>query len=104
MTQSNSLTDLWLKDFKKLEVPHLIVNIWRSNTNQEHLKECSICNLRSKYSIMTLREKWEEEWGDFEYFVEKLKQNNKQFINVPNYSNENKHQMIDVIKTFNKKK
>lgn len=53
---------------------------------------------------MTLREKWEEEWGDFEYFVEKLKQNNKQFINVPNYSNENKHQMIDVIKTFNKKK
>ena len=104
MAQTNSLTDLWLKDFKQLEVPDLIINIWRSNTNKQHLEECGICNLRSKYSIMTLRSKWADEWGDFEYFVKKLKENDKQFINVPNYSNQNKHEMLNIISTINKGK
>ena len=103
MTSSNKSSTVWLKDFKELEIPDLIFNIWSYNTNKEHLTECGICNLGNKYAIMALRGKWEDELGDFEYILSKWKQNDKQYMNVGRYSEANKYEMIDFIKKYNKK-
>ena len=103
MAVNDKLSVCWLKDFKELDVPDLIFNIWSYNTNKGHLNECGICNLGSKYAIMALREKWEDDWGDFKYIVNKWKANDKNYMDVGKYSNENKHEMINFIKKYNKK-
>ena len=74
------------------------------NEDKEHTKIFSICKAYSEFAIKALREKWQEDWGDFDYLVTKLRENNKQYINTSRYSSENMHEIIDFIKKYNKKK
>lgn len=89
--------------FQQLDAADLIINIWLYNQNKEHLAICPICKRYTDLSIQALRDKWEEDWGDFEYLVKKLVKTNKQYINLGAYSSETKHQIIHFIKKYNKK-
>ena len=90
--------------FQRLNAPQLIMNISLYNENKEHKEICSICKAYIEFSIEALKEKWQEDWGDFEYLVTKLTENNRQYINTSRYSSENMHEIIDFIKKYNKKK
>ena len=93
-----------LGDIEELNAPQLIMNIALYNENTSHLEICDICRKYSDLSIEALKKKWQEDWGDFDYLVKKLKKNDKQYINTSRYSSENMHQIIDFIKKYNKKK
>ena len=92
-----------IKDSQQLDAPDLIINIWTYNENKKHLHICEICQAYSNLSIKALRDKWEEDWGDFQYLVQKLIECNRYYIDIGKYSNETKHQIIDFIKKYNKK-
>ena len=79
------------------------VNIWCYNQNEKHKNLCTICQTYTKLSIKALREKWQEDWGDLDYLVQKIIEGNRQYIDLGKYSNETKHEIIDFIKKYNKK-
>ena len=89
--------------FQQLDAPDLITNIWTYSQSKKQLHICDICQTYTELSIQALREKWEEDWGDFQYFVKKLIECDKLYIDVGKYSNKTKHEIIDFIKKYNKK-
>ena len=73
-----------LKDFRDLDSPNLIIQIYSYNNPKQWLK-CSVCDIISEFYKIALKEKWEEEWGDFDFVVEKLEKNDRSFICVGIY-------------------
>ena len=53
--------------------------------------------------LQALWEKWEEEWGDFEFAVGKFKTCDKSFLNIGQFPSANMHLIIDFLKRHNKK-
>ena len=92
-----------LVDFQQFDAPDLIINIWTYNETKKHLNICDICQRYSDLSIQALREKWEKEWGDMDYLVEKIKKRDTHYFNIGKYSSATKHQIIDFLKKYNKK-
>ena len=58
-----------LDTFQMLDAPNLIINIWSYNNEPGHQSACIACKTYCEYSIQALREKWEEEWGNFDFAV-----------------------------------
>ena len=93
-----------LAEFEKLSIDELVINIWMNNANQEHLLKCSICQMYSSFSIAALKGKWQNDWGDVNYFIEKVKQKgNVKYIDIGQYTSERKHEIIDFIKKYSTK-
>ena len=86
--------------FDQFDVPELVIYIW----NNEHRGSCPTCKKYCQLSVEALKSRWREDWGDFEYLVKKLLEKDEQYINPGKYSTETKHQIIDFIKKYNKKK
>ena len=70
-----------LKDFRELDSPNLIIQIWSYN-NPKQWPKCSVCDIYSEFCKIVLKEKWREEWGDFDFVLEKLEKNGRSFIDV----------------------
>ena len=49
----------------------------------------------SKYCEEVLKKVWCNDWGDFDFVMEKIKNSDKGFINLNNYSNGNKWGILD---------
>ena len=92
-----------LDTFRGLVAPYLIINIWTYNNEPVHQPACLACKTYCKYCIQTLWEKWEEEWGDFEFAVGKFKTCDKSFLDIGQFSSANMHLIIDFLKKHNKK-
>lgn len=90
--------------FEEMESADLMINIWSCNGNKEHLKYCDVCEKYERLSIEVLKKRWEEQWGNFEYVISKLKENDKEFVDLSKYSSETMHEIIDVWKKLNIKK
>ena len=84
-----------LDTFRELCVPDLIINIWSYNSKPVHQPACMACKTYCDYCMQALREKWEADWGDFEFTVDKFKKCNKSFIGIGQYSCANMHLTID---------
>lgn len=91
-----------LNEIEKLDAEDLIINIWYYNLNKKHFSECGICQAYSSFSIAALKGKWEQEWGDFDYFIEEVKKNDR-YYNIQKYTSADKQKIIDFIKKYNKK-
>ena len=61
------------------------------------------CETYSAYCVQALREKWEADWGDFEFAVGKFKKCDKSFIDIGQFSSANMYLIIDFFKKYNKK-
>ena len=94
-----------INDFRRLDAAGLIINIWTyANAGSKHTTACEICQRYSNLSIQALAEKWEEKWGDMEYLVKKIIENDRKYINIINrYSASTKNQILDFIEKYNKK-
>ena len=86
--------------FDQFDAAELVIYIW----NTEHRDSCATCQKYSQLSVKALKNRWQEDWGDFDYLVKKLLQKDELFIDPSKYSTETKHQIIDFIKKYNKKK
>ena len=73
-----------MKDFRELDAPNLIINIWTYNDREFVLPCCTVCFIYSEWYTVTLKEKCQEEWGDFDFVVEKLKNNDRSFVDLEN--------------------
>ena len=51
-----------------------------------------------------MKEKWCSEWGDFNYVIEKIKKCDKNFIDISNFSNNTRHEIINILINKNKEK
>ena len=91
---------------KELDAPNLIIDIW---SYSDHLKKNSNCLIYEHYRfhcLELLKKKWQNEWGDFDHIMNKIKKNDKNFINIGKYSSADRHSIIDFLKKIeeNKKK
>ena len=91
-----------LYQFEQLDAEDLIINIWCYNSRKKHFSKCAICQKYSSFSIAALKGKWEKEWGDFDYFIEQVKRNDR-YYNIQKYTSADKQKIIDFIKKYNKK-
>ena len=51
----------------------LIINIWSYNSEPVHQPTYVACKTYCDYCTQALREKWEADWGDFEFAKDKFK-------------------------------
>ena len=92
-----------LDTFRELCAPDLIINIWSYNSEPVHQPTCVACKTYCDYCVQALRERWEADWGDFEFAVDKFKKCDKSFIDIGQYSSANMHLINDFLKKSNKK-
>ena len=83
---------LSFEEFKVLDAPDLIINIWLYNDPKN---TGYFCCIYSVWCEIALKEKWKEEWGDFDFTVKKIRENDKNFIDVRKYSSEDRYLIID---------
>ena len=93
-----------LADIKQLDVPNLIINIWSYNVDKKHLSQCNICQKYNQYSVQALQQKWKNSWGDFHVVVQKIQENDKNFIDAGSYSSCNRHGIIRLLEVCAQKK
>ena len=88
--------------FRELSAPNNFINLWNYNYFEKH-KPCFTCDMYSKYCEEVLKEVWCNDWGDFDFVMEKIKNCDKGFINLNNYSKDNKWGILDELIKKNKK-
>ena len=77
-----------------LDTGDLFINIWSYSYNLKNVckKKCEFCNTYRQYCSKILKERWEEEWGDFYKIMKKIYNNdNENFINLAEYSSAQKN-------------
>ena len=80
--------------FRELSAPYNFINLWIYTYFEKH-KPCFTCDTYSKYREEVLKEVWCNDWGDFDFVVKKIKNCDKSFINLHNYSEGNKWGILD---------
>ena len=79
---------------RDLDIPDLFVNVWLYNYFFKH-KPCLACDTFSYLCEKNLKEKWSEDWGEYDFEIGKFKKCDSTFINISNYSNANKWRILD---------
>ena len=63
------------EDFMELDVPNLVINIWNFSNHEK----CEQCFLYMNYNINALKEKWSEQYIDFDFLINVLNKRDKNF-------------------------
>ena len=77
-------------NFREMDTPNLLINVWTYNYYKPHCQNCNACKIYTEWNVEILAERWKEEWGDMNNAVEKLKKNDKDFININNHSEDSR--------------
>ena len=96
------LAQVDLQKFEKLSVDDLVTNIYIYNSDKEHFKKCSKCQIYNSFCVAALKGKWEKDWGDVHYFIQRLIQKAHQKY-VTQYTTEIKEQILNLIKKYSVK-
>ena len=90
------------EDFRELDASDLFINLWTFNYYKK-LEPCITCDTYSRFCKKILKERWCDDWGNFDLVVEKIKKTDQTFININYYSESNKWFIIDNLIELNKK-
>ena len=92
-----------IEDVREQDVPENIINLWTYNyATQYH--PCYACETYGGFCEKILQERWCSEWGHFNYVIEKIKKCDKNFIDISNFSNNTRHEIINILINKNKEK
>ena len=89
------------QDFRELSVPDNILNVWIYNYFDKH-KPCFTCDTYSKYCEEVLKEEQLDDWGDFDFVIGKIKNYDKNFVDLNRYSEITKWEILDELFKKNK--
>ena len=87
-----------LNDFRVLDTPNLIINVWTYSDNLKRNKLCEICKKYLEFNLHILEERWREEWGDYDFVMSKIRNNDKSFIDCSTYSSANRYLIVKLLK------
>ena len=82
-----------LNSFRQLDLPNLLINIW----DYADKPNCPICKQYQKWCITAANEQWEKEFIDFDFAINTLKKQNKNWFDFGKISSENRNQIYVVI-------
>ena len=94
-----------INDFKILDTGDLFINIWSYSHNLQNVckKKCKFCNIYRQYCSEILKERWNDEWGNYNKVMKKIYNNDvDNFINLAEYSSAQKHLITKDLKTIEK--
>ena len=89
---------IFINDFEELDTADLLINIWSYSECLDFKKNnnmCGYCKVYREYCYQILRRRWQSEWGKYNKVMSKLSKNDKNFINIDNYSSATKHLIFD---------
>ena len=74
-----------LSDFRQDDLPNLLIDIWHY---AYCIKEtgCNVCQTYQDYCIVASREKWKDEFIDFDFAFDNLQKQNTNWVNFDNFS------------------
>ena len=88
------------KDFEELDSPNLFINLWTYNSFDKH-KPCVVCDTYSDYCEEILRWRWQKEWGDCDFVIDEIKKCDENFLNISNFSNKTRWEIItELVKQY----
>ena len=93
------------EDFKILDTGDLFINTWSysNNLKNNRKKNCKLCKIYRYYCYQILKERWEDEWGNFDQIMKKIYNNDTDnFIDLSEYSSSQKHLIIKDLKIIEK--
>ena len=90
------------ESFREHSAPDNFINLWTYNYFVNH-KPCISCDIYSRYCEEVLKEVWYNNWGKFDFVIEKIKNCDSNFININNYSELKKWKILDSLINKNKK-
>ena len=67
-----------LNFFRRLDLPDLLINI----CDYADKPNCAICKQYQEWCITAAKEQWQKEFIDFDFFIDALKKQNKNWFNV----------------------
>ena len=82
-----------LNSFRQLDLPNLLINIW----DYADKPNCPICKQYQKWCITAANEQWEKGFIDFDFAINTLKKQNKNWFDFGKISSENRNQIYVVI-------
>ena len=85
-----------MEQFEINDVPDNLINIWSYN-DVNHGKNCRKCCIRSDICEKTLKRQWNSDWGEFDFVILKIKENDKTFIDISGFSSMTKWEIIDIL-------
>ena len=88
-----------------LHTGDLLINIWSYSYNLKNVckKNCQFCNIYRKYCCDILKRRWNPEWGNYDYVMDKIFENDDEnFINLAEYSSAQKHLITYDLKCIEK--
>ena len=88
------------ESFREQSAPDNFINLWKYNYFVNH-KPCIACDTYSRYCEEVLKEVRCDDWGKFDFVIEKIKKCDSDFININNYSESNKWKILDDLKIKN---
>ena len=85
-----------IKYFRELDAPGNLINLWNYSLITDHFP-CLACRTYSGFCKTVLKGKWSPEWGDFDFVIEKIKNCDKNFIDISNFSCATRHKIINIL-------
>lgn len=85
-------------DFRVIDTPNLIINVWTYSENLKKNKLCGICQTYLDFCLNILEERWRKEWGDYNFVMAKLRNNDKSFIDVSSFSSADRYLIMSYLK------
>ena len=81
-----------LDSFRQLDLADILINIW---DYADHLKqkECIVCRTYQNWCITAAKEKWSYLYVDFDFAIDNLQKQNKNWIDIDAFSSERKNQI-----------
>ena len=80
-----------------LEVHQLLRNIWNFNTHWDKQK-CVGCSIFEEWAIDFLKRKWKPQYVDFDVAIQKIKENDKTFIDFNEISIFDSRKVYEILK------
>ena len=81
-------------DFKFLDLPELLINIW--SYNDEGHKNCSFCKEYEKWCIIIAKSLWQDNYPNFDFVIENVKKH--KLFNLGSISSENEAAVYYMLK------
>ena len=79
-----------LDTFRQHDIPKLLINIW---DYAYHIKEkgCNVCQTYQGWCMIAAKEKWADQFIDFDFVINNLQAQNKNWVDFVKFSTATKN-------------
>ena len=72
--------------------------MWSYSDTLTRDKNCKVCKTYRDYCLKILQQRWNKNWGEFNFVMSKITKNDKHFLDVSKYFSADRHLIVQSLK------